>query len=147
MVHHEGISNGKEVTSGYLIAYGACFGLTLLAAMGLPPLAERVPRPLLAGLGDAAERAAAEPEVHRGLPVRIGAGPAADVMGGFGQRANMIDKALAEIEAEGAGVLVILRDLVPGFERAIHSRELPAARERLGAVASERLCARLEAAR
>lgn len=38
---------------------------------------------------------------------------AADVMGGFGQRANMIDKALAEIEAEGAGVLVILRDLVP----------------------------------
>jgi PPP family 3-phenylpropionic acid transporter len=44
---------GKEVTSGYLIAYGACFGLTLLAAMGLPPLAERVPRPLLAGLGDA----------------------------------------------------------------------------------------------
>lgn len=38
---------------------------------------------------------------------------AADVMGGYGQRAGMIDKALAEIEAEGAGVLVLLRDLVP----------------------------------
>jgi 3,4-dihydroxy 2-butanone 4-phosphate synthase/GTP cyclohydrolase II len=38
---------------------------------------------------------------------------AADVMGGYGRRAGMIDKALAEIEAEGAGVLVLLRDLVP----------------------------------
>ncbi|HYD85934.1 MAG TPA: 3,4-dihydroxy-2-butanone-4-phosphate synthase [Vitreimonas sp.] len=38
---------------------------------------------------------------------------AADVMGGYGARAGMIDKALAEIEAEGAGVLVLLRDLVP----------------------------------
>jgi 3,4-dihydroxy 2-butanone 4-phosphate synthase/GTP cyclohydrolase II len=38
---------------------------------------------------------------------------AADVMGGYGDRAGMIDKALAEIEAEGAGVLVLLRDLIP----------------------------------
>jgi len=38
---------------------------------------------------------------------------AADVMGGYGPRAGMIDKALAEIEAEGAGVLVLLRDLMP----------------------------------
>jgi 3,4-dihydroxy 2-butanone 4-phosphate synthase/GTP cyclohydrolase II len=37
---------------------------------------------------------------------------AADVMGGYGERAGMIDKALGEIEAEGAGVLVLLRDLV-----------------------------------
>lgn len=38
---------------------------------------------------------------------------AADVMGGYGERAGMIACALAEIEKEGAGVLVILRDLVP----------------------------------
>jgi 3,4-dihydroxy 2-butanone 4-phosphate synthase/GTP cyclohydrolase II len=38
---------------------------------------------------------------------------AADVMGGYGERAGMVDKALKEIEAEGAGVLVLLRDLVP----------------------------------
>lgn len=38
---------------------------------------------------------------------------AADVMGGYGDRAGLVDKALAEIDAEGAGVLVILRDLVP----------------------------------
>ena len=38
---------------------------------------------------------------------------AADVMGGYGERAGLIDKALAEIEAEGAGVLVLLRDLLP----------------------------------
>lgn len=38
---------------------------------------------------------------------------AADVMGGFGDRAGMIGAALAEIEKEGAGVLVLLRDLVP----------------------------------
>jgi 3,4-dihydroxy 2-butanone 4-phosphate synthase/GTP cyclohydrolase II len=38
---------------------------------------------------------------------------AADVMGGYGARAGLIDKALAEIDAEGAGVLVLLRDLVP----------------------------------
>jgi 3,4-dihydroxy 2-butanone 4-phosphate synthase/GTP cyclohydrolase II len=37
---------------------------------------------------------------------------AADVMGGYGVRAGLIDRALAEIEAEGAGVLVLLRDLV-----------------------------------
>ncbi|MBX9747935.1 MAG: 3,4-dihydroxy-2-butanone-4-phosphate synthase [Hyphomonadaceae bacterium] len=38
---------------------------------------------------------------------------AADVMGGYGDRASMIECALREIEQEGAGVLVILRDLVP----------------------------------
>lgn len=38
---------------------------------------------------------------------------AADVMGGYGDRAGLVDKALAEIDAEGCGVLVILRDLVP----------------------------------
>jgi 3,4-dihydroxy 2-butanone 4-phosphate synthase/GTP cyclohydrolase II len=38
---------------------------------------------------------------------------AADVMGGYGARAGMVDKALEEIDAEGAGVLVLLRDLVP----------------------------------
>ena len=38
---------------------------------------------------------------------------AADVIGGYGARAGMIDKALAEIEAEGSGVLVVLRDLMP----------------------------------
>jgi 3,4-dihydroxy 2-butanone 4-phosphate synthase/GTP cyclohydrolase II len=38
---------------------------------------------------------------------------AADVMGGYGDRAGLIEAALAEIEAEGAGVLVLLRDLVP----------------------------------
>jgi 3,4-dihydroxy 2-butanone 4-phosphate synthase / GTP cyclohydrolase II len=38
---------------------------------------------------------------------------AADVMGGYGARAGLVDKALQEIEAEGAGVLVLLRDLVP----------------------------------
>ena len=38
---------------------------------------------------------------------------AADVMGGYGARAGLIDRALAEIEAEGAGVVVLLRDLLP----------------------------------
>ena len=38
---------------------------------------------------------------------------AADAMGGFGARAGMIDRALHEIDAEGAGVLVLLRDLAP----------------------------------
>ncbi|MGQ0534199.1 MAG: 3,4-dihydroxy-2-butanone-4-phosphate synthase [Caulobacteraceae bacterium] len=38
---------------------------------------------------------------------------AADVMGGYGERAGLIDRAVAEIEAEGAGVVVLLRDLVP----------------------------------
>jgi 3,4-dihydroxy 2-butanone 4-phosphate synthase/GTP cyclohydrolase II len=38
---------------------------------------------------------------------------AADVMGGYGPRAALIDSALAAIDAEGAGVLVLLRDLVP----------------------------------
>ncbi|MGD9980097.1 MAG: 3,4-dihydroxy-2-butanone-4-phosphate synthase [Hyphomonadaceae bacterium] len=38
---------------------------------------------------------------------------AADVMGGYGGRAGLIDRAVTEIEAEGAGVIVLLRDLVP----------------------------------
>ncbi len=38
---------------------------------------------------------------------------AADVMGGYGARAGLIDRAVAEIEAEGAGIIVLLRDLVP----------------------------------
>jgi 3,4-dihydroxy 2-butanone 4-phosphate synthase / GTP cyclohydrolase II len=38
---------------------------------------------------------------------------AADVMGGYGARAGLIDRAVAEIESEGAGVVVLLRDLVP----------------------------------
>ncbi len=38
---------------------------------------------------------------------------AADIMGGYGARADLIEHALKEIEAEGAGVLVLLRDLVP----------------------------------
>ena len=38
---------------------------------------------------------------------------AADVMGGMGARAGLIDKALQKIEHEGAGVLVLLRDLAP----------------------------------
>jgi 3,4-dihydroxy 2-butanone 4-phosphate synthase/GTP cyclohydrolase II len=38
---------------------------------------------------------------------------AADVMGGYGARAGLVEQALEEIEAEGVGVLVLLRDLVP----------------------------------
>jgi 3,4-dihydroxy 2-butanone 4-phosphate synthase/GTP cyclohydrolase II len=38
---------------------------------------------------------------------------AADVMGGYGARAGLIERAVAEIEKEGAGVVVLLRDLVP----------------------------------
>jgi 3,4-dihydroxy 2-butanone 4-phosphate synthase/GTP cyclohydrolase II len=38
---------------------------------------------------------------------------AADVMGGYGARAGLIDRAVAEIEKEGAGVVVLLRDLLP----------------------------------
>jgi 3,4-dihydroxy 2-butanone 4-phosphate synthase/GTP cyclohydrolase II len=38
---------------------------------------------------------------------------AADVMGGYGARAGLIERAVAEIEQEGAGVVVLLRDLVP----------------------------------
>ncbi len=38
---------------------------------------------------------------------------AADVMGGYGARAGLIERAVAEIESEGAGVVVLLRDLVP----------------------------------
>jgi 3,4-dihydroxy 2-butanone 4-phosphate synthase/GTP cyclohydrolase II len=38
---------------------------------------------------------------------------AADVMGGYGSRAGLIDRAVAEIDKQGAGVVVLLRDLVP----------------------------------
>ena len=38
---------------------------------------------------------------------------AADVLGGYGARAGLIDRAVAEINAEGVGVVVLLRDLVP----------------------------------
>jgi 3,4-dihydroxy 2-butanone 4-phosphate synthase/GTP cyclohydrolase II len=38
---------------------------------------------------------------------------AADVMGGYGARAGLIDRAIGEIEKEGAGVVVLLRDLLP----------------------------------
>jgi 3,4-dihydroxy 2-butanone 4-phosphate synthase/GTP cyclohydrolase II len=38
---------------------------------------------------------------------------AADVMGGYGARAQLIDAALSAIDREGKGVLVLLRDLVP----------------------------------
>ncbi len=37
----------------------------------------------------------------------------ADVMGGYGARAGLIERAIAEIEREGAGIVVLLRDLVP----------------------------------
>jgi 3,4-dihydroxy 2-butanone 4-phosphate synthase/GTP cyclohydrolase II len=37
----------------------------------------------------------------------------ADVLGGGGQRDGLIDKAVAEIDKEGAGVIVLLRDLAP----------------------------------
>jgi 3,4-dihydroxy 2-butanone 4-phosphate synthase/GTP cyclohydrolase II len=38
---------------------------------------------------------------------------AADVMGGYGARAELIERAVMEVEKEGAGVVVLLRDLVP----------------------------------
>jgi 3,4-dihydroxy 2-butanone 4-phosphate synthase/GTP cyclohydrolase II len=38
---------------------------------------------------------------------------AADVLGGFGARAGLVERAVAAIEEEGAGVIVLLRDLVP----------------------------------
>ncbi|MGE0740723.1 MAG: 3,4-dihydroxy-2-butanone-4-phosphate synthase [Hyphomonadaceae bacterium] len=38
---------------------------------------------------------------------------AADILGGYGRRAGIIDRAVAEIDKEGAGVVVLLRDLVP----------------------------------
>jgi 3,4-dihydroxy 2-butanone 4-phosphate synthase/GTP cyclohydrolase II len=37
----------------------------------------------------------------------------ADVLGGYGARASRIDSAIAAIESEGAGVVVLLRDLLP----------------------------------
>ncbi|HVV34649.1 MAG TPA: 3,4-dihydroxy-2-butanone-4-phosphate synthase [Vitreimonas sp.] len=38
---------------------------------------------------------------------------AADVMGGYGFRAGRVDRAVAAIEKEGAGVIVLLRDMLP----------------------------------
>ena len=50
---------------------------------------------------------------------------AADVMGGYGARAGLIDRAVAEIDAEGAGVVVLLRDLVPdGISRRLSGEPL-----------------------
>jgi 3,4-dihydroxy 2-butanone 4-phosphate synthase / GTP cyclohydrolase II len=37
----------------------------------------------------------------------------ADVMGGYGPRATIIERAVSQIEEEGVGVVVLLRDLVP----------------------------------
>ena len=46
---------------------------------------------------------------------------AADVLGGYGPRAGLIEKAIAEIDREGAGVLVLIRDLAPdGLSRRLH---------------------------
>jgi 3,4-dihydroxy 2-butanone 4-phosphate synthase/GTP cyclohydrolase II len=45
---------------------------------------------------------------------------AADVMGGLGERAGLVDRAIAEIDQEGAGVLVLLRE----FEQDWLSRRL-----------------------
>ena len=45
---------------------------------------------------------------------------AADVMGGLGERAGLVDRAIAEIDKEGAGVLVLLRE----FEQDWLSRRL-----------------------
>ena len=44
---------GKEVSATILVAYALCFALTLVSVFGLPALAERHPRPILAGLGEA----------------------------------------------------------------------------------------------
>jgi 3,4-dihydroxy 2-butanone 4-phosphate synthase/GTP cyclohydrolase II len=53
---------------------------------------------------------------------------AADVMGGYGARAGRIDQAVAAIEKEGAGVVVLLRDLTPDvLSRRLHGE--PAERE------------------
>jgi 3,4-dihydroxy 2-butanone 4-phosphate synthase/GTP cyclohydrolase II len=38
---------------------------------------------------------------------------ASDVMGGYGVRAGRVDRAIAAIEKEGAGVIVLLRDMLP----------------------------------
>lgn len=42
---------------------------------------------------------------------------AADVMGGLGARASLVERSLAEIEKEGAGVLVLLREYEPISKR------------------------------
>lgn len=42
---------GKEVSATILIAYALCFGLTLVSVYNLPPLADRHPRSIFAGLG------------------------------------------------------------------------------------------------
>ncbi|MBS0385465.1 MAG: 3,4-dihydroxy-2-butanone-4-phosphate synthase, partial [Proteobacteria bacterium] len=52
----------------------------------------------------------------------------ADVMGGYGTRAGLIERAVAEIEKQGAGVIVLLRDLLPdALSRRLHGE--PAERE------------------
>lgn len=42
---------------------------------------------------------------------------AADVMGGLGARASLVERSIAEIEKEGAGVLVLLREFEPISKR------------------------------
>ncbi len=55
---------------------------------------------------------------------------AADVMGGYGERAGLIEGAVAEIEKEGAGVVVLLRDLVPdALSRRLSGEPLEAEQE------------------
>jgi MFS family permease len=44
---------GKDVSATILVAYALCFAITLVSVFGLPALAERHPRPILAGLGEA----------------------------------------------------------------------------------------------
>jgi 3,4-dihydroxy 2-butanone 4-phosphate synthase/GTP cyclohydrolase II len=54
----------------------------------------------------------------------------ADVLGAAGERAELIDRALGEIEAEGAGVLVLLRDLAPNaITRALKGEPAEAGEE------------------
>jgi PPP family 3-phenylpropionic acid transporter len=43
---------GDSVSSIVLVGYGASLGLALVATLGLPPMAERRPQSILAGLGD-----------------------------------------------------------------------------------------------
>jgi 3,4-dihydroxy 2-butanone 4-phosphate synthase / GTP cyclohydrolase II len=51
---------------------------------------------------------------------------ASDVLGGYGARAGLVEKAIAEIDREGAGVLVLLRDLFPdGLSRRLKGEVAP----------------------
>jgi 3,4-dihydroxy 2-butanone 4-phosphate synthase/GTP cyclohydrolase II len=51
---------------------------------------------------------------------------AADVLGGSGSRAGLVDRSIAEIEAQGSGVLVLLRDVAPqSLSRALRGEVEP----------------------